>query len=160
MVIVSHTPPINGQEKQLRHVAMVAKFLDDNKPKIHLKVNSHCFKLHRSFSISFNLSNVGEIFWIESERAICEIRKRKRNFLCCVHLLRKVGACRSRATTAKKCAKKSDARAKLLFYCYKFIAFFAVLVAVAFVVAQAPFVLIQTFWYHGNVTSHSPLYWM
>ena len=26
--------------------------------------NSHCFKLHRSYSISFNLSNVGESFWI------------------------------------------------------------------------------------------------
>ena len=36
------------QENSPRHVAMVAKFLDDNKPKIQLKVNSHCFKLHRS----------------------------------------------------------------------------------------------------------------
>ena len=27
----------NGEEKSLRHVVMVAKFLDDNKPKIHLK---------------------------------------------------------------------------------------------------------------------------
>ena len=74
--------------------------------------------------------------------------------MCCVHLLRKVGACHSRATTAKKHAKKRDARAKLLFYYYKFIAFFAVLFAVAFVVAQAPFVVIQKFCYHGNVTSH------
>ena len=37
---------------------MVAKFLDDNKSK------RHCFKLHRSYLISFNLSNVGEIFWV------------------------------------------------------------------------------------------------
>ena len=85
------------------------------------------------------MSNVGEIFWIESDRTVSEFRKRKRNFLCCVHLLRKVGACHSRATTAKKYAKKRDERAKLLFYYYKFIAFFAVLFAVAFVVAQAPF---------------------
>ena len=27
------------------------------------KANSHCLKLHRSYSISFNLSNVGDIFW-------------------------------------------------------------------------------------------------
>ena len=27
----------NREEKSLRHVAMVAKFLDDRKPKIHLK---------------------------------------------------------------------------------------------------------------------------
>ena len=28
---------INREEKSLRHVAMVAKFLDDNKPKTSLK---------------------------------------------------------------------------------------------------------------------------
>ena len=28
---------VNREEKSLRHVAMVAKFLDDNKPKRHLK---------------------------------------------------------------------------------------------------------------------------
>ena len=33
-------------------------------------------------------------------------------------------SCGSRATTAKKCTKKRDARAKLLFCCYKPIAFF------------------------------------
>ena len=26
------------------------------------KVNSHCFELHRNYLVSFNLSNVGEIF--------------------------------------------------------------------------------------------------
>ena len=107
---------MNRQEKLLRHVAMVAKFLDDNKPKIHLKSKFALFQTCRSYSISFHLSNVGEIFRMESERTVFKFRKRKRNFLCCVHLLRKVGACHSRATTAKKCAKKRDARAKLLFY--------------------------------------------
>ena len=44
-----------------------------------------------------------------------------KNFWCCVHLLHKAGAlnlevsCRSRATTAKKCTEKRDARAKLSF---------------------------------------------
>ena len=38
---------------------MVAKFLDDNKAKRHLKMDSQCFKLHRSYLISFKLSNVG-----------------------------------------------------------------------------------------------------
>ena len=39
---------------RLRHVAVIAVFLGDGKPKISLKkVNSHCFKLHRSYSISF-----------------------------------------------------------------------------------------------------------
>ena len=43
------------REKSLRHVAAVAKFLDYNKAKT--------FKHQRSYSILFNLSNVGEIFW-------------------------------------------------------------------------------------------------
>ena len=56
---------------------MVAKFLDDNKPKIHLRSK---FALHRCYSISFNLSHVGEIFRIESERTVSEFRKDKETF--------------------------------------------------------------------------------
>ena len=36
---------MNRQEKLLRHVAMVAKFWDENKPKIHLKSKFALFKL-------------------------------------------------------------------------------------------------------------------
>ena len=47
----------NREEKSLRPVAMEENFLDDNKPKTSLRKSiSHCFKLHRSYSISFNLS--------------------------------------------------------------------------------------------------------
>ena len=54
----------NREEKSLRHVSMVAKFLDDKKPKKSLKnVYSHYFKLHLSYSVSFNLANPGEIFF-------------------------------------------------------------------------------------------------
>ena len=42
---------MNRQEKLLRHVAMVAKFLDDNKPKIHLKSK---FALFQTSLILFN----------------------------------------------------------------------------------------------------------
>ena len=41
----------NREEKSLRHVAMVAKFLDDNKPKRHLKSG---FALFKTSSILFN----------------------------------------------------------------------------------------------------------
>ena len=58
------TSRINGP------IAMVAKFLDDNKRKIHLKENSPYFKLHRSYSISFNLSNVGGMSGVESKRIV------------------------------------------------------------------------------------------
>ena len=49
---------LNREEILLRHVALVAKFLYDDE-----NVTSTYFKLHRSYSVSFNLSNVGEIFW-------------------------------------------------------------------------------------------------
>ena len=55
---------IDREEKSLRHVAIAAKFLDENKLRTSLNsLNSHCFKRHCSYSVSFNLSNVGEIFW-------------------------------------------------------------------------------------------------
>ena len=37
--------------------------LGDNKPIKSLKVYSHFFKLHRSYSISFNFANLGEVFF-------------------------------------------------------------------------------------------------
>ena len=51
--------------------------------KFTLKENSHCFKVHRSYSISFNLSKVGEIFWVESDRTVSKFRKKNEN-LCVV----------------------------------------------------------------------------
>ena len=143
------------EEKSLRDVTMVETFLDDNKPKLHLlNENSHCFKLHRSYSLSFNLSNVGEIFWIESER------KRKRNFLCCVHLLRKAGSvksevsCRSRVMMAIKCAKKRHALAQLLFTNINLLPFLPFSSPSPSLLTKLPFVVIQKFLYHGNVTSY------
>ena len=47
------------EEKSFRHFALIAKILDDNKLKSHLKHYSHYFKLHRSYSFSFNLANRG-----------------------------------------------------------------------------------------------------
>ena len=38
------------------------------------KENLHCFKLHQSYSISLNLSNVGKISGVESERTIPKFR--------------------------------------------------------------------------------------
>ena len=35
--LIFTTFSLDREEKSLRHVVMVAKFLDDNKPKIHLK---------------------------------------------------------------------------------------------------------------------------
>ena len=52
------------EEKSLRHIVMVAEFLDDNKPKTSLKKWIRTVSnVHRSYSISFDLSNVREIIW-------------------------------------------------------------------------------------------------
>ena len=49
-------------------------------------MNSPCFKLRRFYSISVNLSNIGDIIsGVESERTGSKFTKRKRKFLCCVH---------------------------------------------------------------------------
>ena len=65
---------INREEKSLRHIAMVAKFSDDSKPKIHFKSKFALFQTSFiwSYSFAFNLSNVGETIWIESERTVSE----------------------------------------------------------------------------------------
>ena len=84
-------------------------------------MHSHCFKLHPSYLISLDLSDVGQIFWVKSDRTVCKFRKSKTNF--CVVLtysmkrareIKKV-SCRGRATTAEKSAKQRDARAKFFF---------------------------------------------
>ena len=60
---------------------MVAKFLDDNKPKIHLKSE---FALFRTYSVLLNFIQfvIGEISGVKPERTVFKLRKRK--FLCCV----------------------------------------------------------------------------
>ena len=75
----------------LRHVAMVAKFLDDNKLKTSLIKCSRSFKLHQSYSISyFNSANAGEISWVESKRTVS-----KDNF-CVLFTFPKKRACEIR----------------------------------------------------------------
>ena len=115
-------------------------------------MESHCFKLHRSYLISFNLSNFGEIFWIESEKTVSKLRKKKRKFLCCVHPLdleeggeiKKFHVAVVQQRPRNDVQKKRDARAScsitnlnlLLFCC-----------------CRAPYCC-DPETYHSNVTSH------
>ena len=64
--------------------------------KRHEKVNSHSFKLHRSYSISFNWHMLAKFSRVESERSVSKFRRGKRQLPCCVHLLHKAGACEIR----------------------------------------------------------------
>ena len=64
------------EEKSLRHVATVAKISGWQQTE----VNSHCFNLQRSYSMSFNLSNVEEISGLNPKGRYLSLQKAKDNF--------------------------------------------------------------------------------
>ena len=77
-------PGQNGEEKLLRHVAMVAKFLDDNKPKTSLK------KSIRTVSNFINLTQfhlirkiLAKLFEVVHEKTVSGLEKEKENFVLC-----------------------------------------------------------------------------
>ena len=76
---------------------------------------SRSFNLHRDYSKSLSLSKVGEPSrsWIPKNH-IQEREKKFRRRLCTFSGQREMS--RSRAVTTKKCTKKRDASAKLLFW--------------------------------------------
>ena len=99
----------------------------DGNENVTQKVNLRCFKPYRTYSISFSSSSVGNFFLQLNSKRLSKFGKRKRKSLSCVPVLDKtwneaLSRC-SRATTAKKCTKKHDARAKLLFCQSKPLAF-------------------------------------
>ena len=108
-------------------------------------MESHYFKLHWSSLISFNLSNVGEIFWVESKGPYLSLQKEKENF--CVVLTYSI----KRTSEIRKFhvavvqQRLRNACAKLFFCQYKHIAFL--------LLQKLPIVMIQKSGYHGNVMS-------
>ena len=112
----------NRVEKLLRHIAMVAKFLDDKNRKHHFKREFALF--HRSYSILFCLicEMLATFSVVEMIRKYL-VSLEKENF--CVmfmyskkwaHKIRKFHAAVSvqSCNNGKKCTKKCDAGAKLL----------------------------------------------
>ena len=45
------------------HIFLTEEGDDESGKSLSWKVNSCCFQVHCSYSMSFNLSNVGEVFW-------------------------------------------------------------------------------------------------
>ena len=81
------------------------------------QLQKRCLILHRTYSISFNSSNVGKFFWSCILKDCIEVQGNKQKVVR--HSLSRC----SHAATAKKCTKERDARAKLFFYFSKFLAF-------------------------------------
>ena len=82
--------PLNREKMLLRHVTMVAKFLDDNPWKRHLKSG---FALFQTSSI-FNMWILAKFSGLSRKgSAVFKFRETKSGkILCCVHLLHKGGA--------------------------------------------------------------------
>ena len=96
-------------------------------------------KLYCACSISFNSSDVGEFFWSSIPKDCIKVEKKKKEVVVlCSRSQQKVklgSSCHSRAMMAKKCTKKCDAHAKLLFCQSKPTVFLPTLVAVVVAVA-------------------------
>ena len=119
------------QRSQWRHLTVSGSLRNDDGDEnvSYWKVNLRCLKLNRAYSISFISSNVGKFFWNWILKDCIKVQEKKKKVvvLCSrprrnMKLLRAASRC-SRATTAEKCTKKRDARAKLLFCLSKPIAF-------------------------------------
>ena len=83
----------NREEKSFRHVPMVAKFLDDHKPKILLKTEFVLFQTQSLLQFHLICQMVANFSGAESHRTVFKFRKKKeRKFLCCVYLLHKASA--------------------------------------------------------------------
>ena len=80
---------LNGEEKSLHHIAVVAKFLDDNKLIKSLK---SLFALFQTSPILLNWLILVKLFSLGPYLSTSKFRKRKQQFLCCVHLLHKAGS--------------------------------------------------------------------
>ena len=104
---------LNREEKSLRHVAMVAKFLDDNKPKSHLKSK---FALFQTSSILFNfkcwqnfLDLIRKTVSEKEKETFCVV------FTYSVKRAREIRKFHVAVVQRRNVQKKRDAHAKLLF---------------------------------------------
>ena len=127
---------------------MVEKFLDDNKPKIHLKVNSQC--LLAKFSSGLNPK--GPYLNYEKEK----------NFFYCVHLLREVR--KFHVAVVQRWLKNVQKSLMHVQSCcltnINLLLFSPFSFPSPSLLPKLTFVVIQKLCYHGNVTSNfSSLCW-
>ena len=118
--------------------------------------NRKRFKLHRSYSISFHLSNVDEISGVELQRTVSKFRKK--NILCCVHLLKKRG--RETKKFHEAVVQRRPRNVKKLMHVQSCgfanlnLLLFPFSLPPSWLLVKLPIIVIQYFCYHGNLTSH------
>ena len=95
--------------------------------KRRMKSEFTFFSLYRDYSNSLTLSNANELFWSRISVNHIKVHKEKENFvIACLRPSQnmKLAVKFSRAVMAKKCTKKRDVRAKLLFSLVKLLLFY------------------------------------
>ena len=127
---------------------MVAKFLDDNKPKnVTYKVILHCLWLIDLIQVQLFCQMLAKFAGVKSKRTIFKLeKKRKENcvaftyFIKWVHEIRKFHI--SCAMTAKKWTKKRDTK---LMFCYLNLSLWSFLLLSPSLLLNFPIVVIQNF---------------
>ena len=118
-------------------------------------MDSHCFKLHRAYLISFNLSNVGEIFWVKSERTLSKVWKKIHFYVVFTDSINRACEIRKFHVAARqqplRNAQKSVMHVQSCSFANLNPSLFAVRRRRC---KKLPVVVIHKFCYHGNVTSH------
>ena len=109
------------------------------------KVNSYCFKLHWPFSVSFNLSNVGKIFWGWIWKGLYQSLEKEKENICVLFTFSIKQTCGLGKIHVAMVQRRLRNVIKAWCTC-KFVVllivnlfFFAVFIAVAIIVAKAPF---------------------
>ena len=100
------------------------------------------------------MPNVSEIFWVKSERTVSKFRKRKRNFLCCAHLLHKIKWNRTFHVAVLQQRLRNVQKSVMHVQSWFFANLNLFFCCSPSPLQKLPIVVIQKFCYHGNVTSH------
>ena len=121
-------------------------------------MDSHCFKLHRSYLISFNSSNVGEIFWLNPKGPYVSLGKENQNF--CFVLTYSIKWAREirkfHVAVVQQWTRNVQNSVMHVQRCFFYFANLSLLFVCCSPspLQKLSIAVIQKFCYHGNVTSH------
>ena len=121
-------------------------------------MNSHCFQPHRSYSVSFYLSKVGEIFWdLNTKRPYLILEKESfcAEFTYSIKRAREIRKFHVAVLQRRlrNVQKRRAARTRLLFCLSKPLAFLLFVLLSPSSLLEFPIVVIQKVCYQGNVMS-------
>ena len=125
-------------------------------------MNSHCFQPHRSYSVSYYLSKVGEIFWDLNTKRPYLILEKESFCAAFTYSIKRAREIRKFHVAVlqrrlRSVQKRRAARTRLLFCLSKPVAFLLFLLLSPSSLLEFPVVVIQKVCYQGNVMSQFSL---